>query len=905
MDKTLENRSLLSPESTLQPIFFSPTLFSRNKRPKTLSDLAAFSPFATQSQTSLRSNKSLLSSTYSTGVQELSSEFTNIYTFKAKCFEKIRNLEAVIERNKYTFQNEISYMQEYIYFLKRKLGTDTGNYDHRCELCLEQSRASISIVKENQDLRSALKDSDSQTQLYTDELYAKKYNISQSKSIDKKEDSKQILMLENYNKENEKKIKELVLENQDLHKKLKNQNLKNFTAFETWTSENPFQSLKSFQSNAEETIHSSESKFYEIFEKADSLNKKLLSLEETFESFKSSRKPNMKISLVDENRSEIIKTTMIRKENLELIEKCKKFAEKYSLSNEKIDILLEEIVELNDHANDVAEENRTLKETISQLNEKNELLTEKNKEMNAEVVLYNDFVHQLLNKKYFSRENKFPNESPRNSVDRFWLLNEQKEYKNNKGKNNKKAIQENLQTLIENFDKSEKEKLSLQETINKLNQKLKSFELIDNQVQETNQLKQSLSKIQKELNLSNENFIALKLENESHYKNIKNANETIKSNEEKINKLKRNETNFIKNIKNLNELVSQIENKNENLEETVKSLNQELQFLRDQDVSGKIEEKSNQIAQLLQDFEKTTSLNENIRNEIERLKNLLKDIRNIHEKVDVKGQKNTKNSEFSSTQNLPESKTENASTIKKYKLENEELKKIIKNMEVVLNDLQKQIHVLTTEKSQTSEVSIKENYESKQSEDLIRTKESSKKSINESPSEKYEFHLIAKESSKGKIKFLCDLVKELEYKNAELEERFNRIRNKNNILESNTKKYSENVEKLLKDINKKFALIEKLLASKEEKIESIFKEFKSFRKNYFVTFQQNIKGFVQELNETRHKLFDEEYETRLADPNLHKNEIICLCKEKLEFLQNKIVDFMNSNFKASQPVGEN
>ena len=146
MDKTLENRSLLSPESTLQPIFFSPTLFSRNKRPKTLSDLAAFSPFATQSQTSLRSNKSLLSSTYSTGVQELSSEFTNIYTFKAKCFEKIRNLEAVIERNKYTFQNEISYMQEYIYFLKRKLGTDTGNYDHRCELCLEQSRASIKFV---------------------------------------------------------------------------------------------------------------------------------------------------------------------------------------------------------------------------------------------------------------------------------------------------------------------------------------------------------------------------------------------------------------------------------------------------------------------------------------------------------------------------------------------------------------------------------------------------------------------------------------------------------------------------------------------------------------------------------------------------------------------------------------
>ena len=100
-------------------------------------------------------------------------------------------------------------------------------------------------------------------------------------------------------------------------------------------------------------------------------------------------------------------------------------------------------------------------------------------------------------------------------------------------------------------------------------------------------------------------------------------------------------------------------------------------------------------------------------------------------------------------------------------------------------------------------------------------------------------------------------------------------------------------------------MIEKLLASKEEKIESIFKEFKSFRKNYFVTFQQNIKGFVQELNETRHKLFDEEYETRLADPNLHKNEIICLCKEKLEFLQTKIVDFMNSNFKASQPVGEN
>ena len=150
----------------------------------------------------------------------------------------------------------------------------------------------------------------------------------------------------------------------------------------------------------------------------------------------------------------------------------------------------------------------------------------------------------------------------------------------------------------------------------------------------------------------------------------------------------------------------------------------------------------------------------------------------------------------------------------------------------------------------------------------------------------------------SKIKYQADLISELENKNAELEGRFNRIRVKNNQLESQTKKYSENVEKVFKDVNKKLQVIEKSLAGKEEKVKSIYNDYVKFKQRYITGFQEKSKALLKFILDPR----NEEMKSDLMRSDLDKDDLIKLLKERVEYLQDKIDALVKSNYVTKELI---
>ena len=174
-----------------------------------------------------------------------------------------------------------------------------------------------------------------------------------------------------------------------------------------------------------------------------------------------------------------------------------------------------------------------------------------------------------------------------------------------------------------------------------------------------------------------------------------------------------------------------------------------------------------------------------------------------------------------------------------------------------------------------------------------------RKSTEESQSTDRESSLLSK------IKYQHDVITELENKNIELESRFNRIRNKNNTLESSTKKYSENVGKVFNDINKKLMVIEKNILAKEEKIQTIFQDYNKFKNKYISNFREKTRIFIEKLFGTTEKASIGSVGPHTSlESNLDKEEIIKLLKERIDYLEDKLESFVKSNY-ATKEIIEN
>ncbi|OMJ83944.1 hypothetical protein SteCoe_15041 [Stentor coeruleus] len=159
--------------------------------------------------------------------------------------------------------------------------------------------------------------------------------------------------------------------------------------------------------------------------------------------------------------------------------------------------------------------------------------------------------------------------------------------------------------------------------------------------------------------------------------------------------------------------------------------------------------------------------------------------------------------------------------------------------------------------------------------------------------------IISPENEKkllAKLKYQSNLITELENKNLELESRFNRIRNKNNILESNTKKYSENVEKVFRDVNKKLQIIEKNLKIKEERVQSVFNDYLRFKKKYIAGIQEKAKVLIENMQFGQMEGFSDE------GVEIEKDDVIHLLKARVEFLQDKIDCLVKSNYVTKEII---
>ena len=93
-------------------------------------------------------------------------------------FEKIRTLELTVERNKRTFENQLSYMQEYINFLRRKLG-QAEEIDEEFKNFKQYKDLSDNLKDEVSYLNTILAKNEQEIRNYIDELCEKQGEIDE------------------------------------------------------------------------------------------------------------------------------------------------------------------------------------------------------------------------------------------------------------------------------------------------------------------------------------------------------------------------------------------------------------------------------------------------------------------------------------------------------------------------------------------------------------------------------------------------------------------------------------------------------------------------------------------------------------------------------------------------------
>ena len=293
---------LLSPKACNPILSHTPNLTREKQTPKKSFDFSDNSSMLHKSMTTSRSYQAI-NSNFHTGIKELSTEINDIYEFRSRCFNKIKNLEDVIERNKQTHTHEVNYMQEYINLLKRKLGKakvpsqDSSIIERDCETCKEKNRINSNLLQEVDELKDLLNNSEEQNRQMSHDLQNKKQELNKLvKKLKERENTEELLEaimnLEEKKVNYERKIQELQaenkkayelhIENQKLHFIIKDKeslikslrdNLKNKE-----NSENLKSFLQNIEKNVEEAIKNGESGFYEVIDKANILDKEAFRL---------------------------------------------------------------------------------------------------------------------------------------------------------------------------------------------------------------------------------------------------------------------------------------------------------------------------------------------------------------------------------------------------------------------------------------------------------------------------------------------------------------------------------------------------------------------------------------------------------------------------------------------------
>ena len=215
MSKPQHFNSLLSPSQGKFP-----------QPPPTSSDKSRHFKFSEPSpgKSTNKSSSKFVQPGYSSTLQELSAEISDVYDFRQKCFDKIKSLETVIERNRGTYENEINYMQEYIKLLKRKLAKGKGineSLDMQCEDCKDKEKTVNLLTGELEVFEAAVRNTEGQNRILKSEVIRLRQELENMKKGVNLENQTQemfeiISELEETKQANEKLIYELRVENKKM-----------------------------------------------------------------------------------------------------------------------------------------------------------------------------------------------------------------------------------------------------------------------------------------------------------------------------------------------------------------------------------------------------------------------------------------------------------------------------------------------------------------------------------------------------------------------------------------------------------------------------------------------------------------------------------------------------------------
>lgn len=181
--------------------------------------------YISRSQQGLKPNSRILSPTFLSTKPDFSTEINDVYEFRKQCFDKVKNLESVVEKNKTSYESEISYLQEYINLLRKKIGKDEnfGQENLGCEACKEKNRANSKLISHIDELKQALNAVEGQNQLLKVDNFNKKQEISQlSRHLTQQNNDSELLNLISSLEQTKKAHEDLISNLQQEKKHLEN-----------------------------------------------------------------------------------------------------------------------------------------------------------------------------------------------------------------------------------------------------------------------------------------------------------------------------------------------------------------------------------------------------------------------------------------------------------------------------------------------------------------------------------------------------------------------------------------------------------------------------------------------------------------------------------------------------------
>ncbi|OMJ77821.1 hypothetical protein SteCoe_22526 [Stentor coeruleus] len=527
------------------PVSQSPSIQNKNANIRKSFDFSEQGSLS-KSQQAFKSPSKFLSSGYSTGMQELSTEINDVYEFRKRCFEKIKTLESIIERNKATYENEIVYMQEYINLLKRKIGkgrVSGQDFDLACETCKEKNRLNSNLINEVEELRETLKAVEVQHQMLMTDNYNKRQEIAQlSRQLKQQRDVAELFEIISSLEETKKNYEEQIFKLQDEKKQMEVMSQQKNTVIEALenvkghnnedNAEEIARIKQTLQRKVEESVKMCEKKFNGVIERTRALDEESNRLEKMTEVLK---------EIQEKSRENIDNESLV-------IEKFKEVAEENSILMGKLDQAMMEKKEIKDKMAKIENEQSFRMEKSQKIKD----------ELDCSIQTIKTLEDKLESSEVIIEVMKSELEKSKDIAE--------------KSEKSEKILKDKCDSLIDEINSANEEKQSLKQELQNIEKKASFSEKLKEEAEVLKKEAANLNELIKALNLVNQkieddkNSLATQLEKQSL--------ELFQSQE----KLQENLSKAVEQDQKVKNLINQTETQEQKIESLEKLVKESKQF---------------------------------------------------------------------------------------------------------------------------------------------------------------------------------------------------------------------------------------------------------------------------------------------------------------------------------------